>query len=241
MREPVDGAKPSLLVLWDIDHTLIKTGGVGRELFAAAFEAATGVRMRQMDAPAGRTEAVIFRETASQHGIDDAEKLFPTFTNALADEHERRIGDLRERGRILPGAKHALSVVAARPRIAQGVLTGNVRGAAVVKLRAFDLETLVDLDISAFAEDGEDRPSLIETARKRAARRYGTTFDGTATVLVGDTPNDVEGAHTSHAASIAVASGKFSAEQLRDAGAHTVVADLTDPTVLHLLLNEMLT
>lgn len=238
MREPADGAKPSLLVLWDIDHTLIKTGGVGRELFAAAFEKATGVPMRHMDAPAGRTEAVIFRETATQHGVNDPDKLFPLFAKALTDEHERRIDDLRQRGRALPGAEHALTVIASQPHIAQGVLTGNVHGAAVVKLRAFGLEPLVDLTISAFAEDGETRPELIKAARDRAAQRYGTTFDGVSTVLIGDTPNDVQGAHATHAASIAVASGKFTADQLRDAGASTVVADLTDPVALRFLLNE---
>src|SRR6266568_8696434 len=100
-----------LLVLWDIDHTLIKTGGLGRELFAHAFQRATRTAMQRMSAPAGRTEAAIFRETAARHGIDDT-LTYPAFAAALADAYRERVEDLRARGRVLPGAIEALTALA---------------------------------------------------------------------------------------------------------------------------------
>lgn len=230
--------QPSTLVLWDIDHTLIKTGGVGRELFAAAFEQATGIAMRQMKAPAGRTETVIFRETAADHGIEDPDAYLGAFAEALAHGHEQRLDDLRTRGRPLPGAGEALAALAARPEIVQGVLTGNLRKVALIKLCAFGLEEFLDPEVSAFAEDCEDRPGLVAVARRRAHHRYGRAFDGAATVLIGDTPNDVAAAHASGAAVTAVASGTFSQQQLRDAGADTVVANLTEPSLLTTLLDK---
>jgi phosphoglycolate phosphatase len=236
MRDTADHL-PSSLILWDIDHTLIKTGGVGRELFAAAFEQATGSAMRDMQAPAGRTETAIFRETATRHGIDDPDAYLPAFAHALALGHEQRLDDLRARGRALPGARDALAAVAARSEAAQGVLTGNLRQVALIKLRAFDLEEFLDTGVSAFAEDGETRPGLVAVARQRAHQRYGRAFDGRATTLIGDTPNDVEAARASDAAVIAVASGLFSAQQLRDAGARIVLADLTDASLPRILLN----
>jgi phosphoglycolate phosphatase-like HAD superfamily hydrolase len=229
--------QPSSLLLWDIDHTLIKTGGVGRELFAAAFERATGVAMREMKAPAGRTETVIFRETAAAHGIDEPDTHLPAFAEALALGHEQRLDDLRARGRVLPGARAALAAVAAQSEVAQGVLTGNLRQVALIKLRAFNLEQFLDPQVSAFAEDCEQRPGLVAVARARAHQRFGRAFDGPATMLVGDTPNDVAAARAGEAAVLAVASGEFSQQQLRDAGADNVVADLTEPLLLAILLN----
>lgn len=236
MHAHADGARPSLLVLWDIDHTLIKTGGVGRELSAIAFEAATGIPMRDMADPAGRTELTLFRETAAAHSIANPDERFPAFSKALAEAYEQHTDDLRERGRALPGAHKTLAGLAAEAHIAQGALSGNLRAVAEIKLKAFGLDTFIDLRISAFAEDSETRPGLVSVARNRAAQLHGNDFGGAATVLIGDTPNDVTAANTTDASVIAVASGRFTTEQLLAAGARNVVTDLTNPAVLATLL-----
>lgn len=231
------GAPPRILVLWDIDHTLIKTGGLGRELFAHAFHAATGTPMLHMAAPAGRTEAVTFRETAALHGLDGT-TAYPAFATALADAYRDHIQELRARGRMLPGAHESLTALAARPEVVQGVLTGNLKAVAEVKLAAFGLTAFIDASVGAFADDGNTRADLVHAARTRAHQAYGHHFPGTATILIGDTPNDVTAAKATGAIVIAVASGLYTTEQLAHAGAEMVVPDLTDPAVVHSVLQH---
>ncbi|MQY15150.1 hypothetical protein SRB5_53280 [Streptomyces sp. RB5] len=96
------------LVLWDIDHTLIASRGVGRALSAAAFEQVTGQPMRNQAKIDGITEAVIFRETAKLHGITTDRSDFERFARALTEQHVRRAAELREHGSALPGAATAL-------------------------------------------------------------------------------------------------------------------------------------
>src|SRR5262245_51956688 len=126
---PTDGAKVSapLLVLWDIDHTLIETRGVGFEIYAAAFEKVTGRPLAKMAELAGRTEPVIFRETLASCGVADSPDLFARFAAEQAQGYRDRIAELRERGRALPGAADALRALSGRPGVTQSVLTGNTR------------------------------------------------------------------------------------------------------------------
>jgi phosphoglycolate phosphatase-like HAD superfamily hydrolase len=99
------------------------------------------------------------------------------------------------RGRALPGAAAALAAVAALgPAVVQSVLTGNVPAMARAKLAAFGLGAHLDLDIGAYGDHHEVRAELVHLARGRARAAYGQDFGGQATVLVGDTPLDVEAA-----------------------------------------------
>ena len=221
---------PTRLVLWDVDHTLINTGGVGREAFSEAFHAATGLRLKEMADPSGLTEGDIFRKTAKAHGITDPEQLFPAFARQLAQAYEARVELLRTRGRALAGAHSALKAVAEWPGVIQGVLTGNLREVARLKLAAFGLDEYINWSLSAFAEDGSARTQLVDAARARAHRATGHPFLGNHTVLIGDTINDVETALRTGTSIIAVTTGRFTAAQLRSAGADTVLPSLEDPT-----------
>ncbi|HEY3732359.1 MAG TPA: haloacid dehalogenase-like hydrolase [Streptosporangiaceae bacterium] len=223
---------PTTLVLWDIDHTLIETGGVGSEVYAAAFHQVTGRPLEHMAELAGRTEPVIFRETLQQHHISDPDTIFNQFAAAQARGYTDRTEELRQRGRALPGAVEALQSLSADHGIVQSVLTGNTRESARIKLRAFGLDTHLDLDIGAYGTDNDERPSLVPIARHRATVVHHARFDGPATILIGDTPNDVTAALSSHARVIAVATGKDSTADLAAAGADTVFADLTDTAAL---------
>src|SRR5690349_13103766 len=101
------------LVLWDVDHTLIDTRGVGRKLSAAAFVQTTGQPMRRQARIDGITEPVIFRETAKLHGLATDRTDFERFARALTAAHLERAAELRERGHALPGAASVLDALAA--------------------------------------------------------------------------------------------------------------------------------
>ena len=131
---------------------------------------------------------------------------------------------------------------ATRPRrVYQSVLTGNVRPLAEVKLTAVGLRHPLDFCIGAYGDDHEVRAELVHLARRRAAGVYGESgqdFAGEATIVIGDTPLDIEAALAAGARAVGVATGPFSAEDLRAAGAHAVLADLTStPAVLAALLS----
>ena len=125
-------------------------------------------------------------------------------------------------------------------RIYQSVLTGNIRAVAETKLAALGLRDGLDLCIGAYGEDHEDRIELVHVARRRAAGVHGrsaTAFAGTATVVIGNTPLDVSVALSAAARAVGVATGSYTAADLRAAGAHAVLDDLTDTrAVLRALL-----
>jgi phosphoglycolate phosphatase len=226
-RSEID-QRPNRLVLWDVDHTLIETRGVGRGLFGAAFESVTGRPMTSMAAMAGRTEPMIVRETLELHGIEPTEELLASFYEALIEGYETNVAELRSRGRVLPGARDALVAVAARNDVVSSVLTGNLQRVAVTKLGAFDLDHLVDLDSGAYGSDDADRAALVHVAAKRASAKYGVDLAPESTTLIGDTPNDVAAGLRAGAHVLGVASGSDSIDDLTTAGAHEVVPDLTN-------------
>lgn len=215
------------LVLWDIDHTLIETRGVGGEIYAEAFRAVTGHPLDEMPALSGRTEPVIFREALKVHGIADGGDLYSRFADEQARGYAARADEMHRRGRALPGAADALHALADRPDVIQSILTGNTRPAAEIKLRTFGLDRFLDLDVGAYGTDDDDRANLVKIARQHAEAAHGVRFDAASTVLIGDTANDVAAARDGGARIIAVATGSESAEDLASAGADTVFEDLT--------------
>jgi phosphoglycolate phosphatase len=113
-------------------------------------------------------------------------------------------------------------------RPVQSLLTGNVRPMAEVKLAPLGLTEQLDLDVGAYGNEHEVRAELVHLARLRASLAYGRDFGGEATVIIGDTPHDVEAALVAGARAIAVATGFFPIDELAAAGAHTVLPDLSD-------------
>ena len=208
-----------LAVLWDIDHTLIETRGVGRELYQEAFEQVTGVSFQRSASVSGSTEFRIFSETLALHDLPATGELAPAYARALAALHIHRYAELQERGRALPGARDALVALDSRGYV-QTVVTGNLRAVAVTKLQAFGLADLLNLEVGAFAENGEDREDLVRVAMTRAAADRA--------VLIGDTPSDITAARANSVPVIGVANGRSGVEELRAAGADVTLADLTN-------------
>jgi phosphoglycolate phosphatase-like HAD superfamily hydrolase len=220
------------LVLWDIDLTLIQAGPIGRELYAAAFQQATGHPMRSRADMAGRLDPDIFRDTVEAHDLDPAAYPFPRFAGALAAAYSSRSEELREQGRVLPGAAAALAALAEVPGTVQTVLTGNVRAVALIKLAAFGLDRFVDVEIGAYGTDDHLRANLVAVAQQRAGAKHGVTFDAGSTVLVGDTLHDVAAGRRGGALVVAVATGRTTEAELLKAGAEVVLPDLTDTAAL---------
>ncbi len=227
------------LVLWDVDHTLMETGGVGLELFRAAFEQASGRQLVHAAAVTGRTEPAIFRETVELQSIPYSSALFDRYATLLADGYVAAADEMARRGRALPGAAEAIAALVRTGKVVQSVLTGNLRPVAETKLRTFGLDDGLDLDVGAYGTDDDVRAHLVPVARRRASERYQTDFPAHATVLIGDTPSDVQAALDSDAQIIAVASGKSTPDELRRAGARVVLPSLHNAqAVVRAVLNS---
>lgn len=223
----VDDVEP-LLVLWDIDQTLVEVGPATREAYAAAFSRLLGRPLEQPWQFNGRTELAAVAEVLRAHGVRPAPDLIDSFVALIVDELHARADQMRRDGRVLPGAEAALRACRAVAGVHQSVLTGNLHPLAVLKMSVFELAGHVDLRIGAFGGDAVDRTELPPHAWRRAQRRLGHAFTGANTVIVGDTLLDVATGRTAGARVIGVATGPASAAELRAAGADVVLTDLTD-------------
>ena len=224
----------SRLVLWDIDGTLVQAGEVGRDIFTEAFQAVIGRAPDQvatrMLAMAGRTDPEIALELLTAHEIAEGALHWPAFSEALVTALAAKAAVIRERGRALPGARATLDALGRADGVVQSLLTGNLQANALLKLASFDLDGCLDFEVGGFGSDHHHRPSLVEVARAKAERKYGTGFPGTATVLVGDTLLDVAAGRAGGARVVAVATGPFRADELRATEADAVLEDLRDLT-----------
>ena len=324
-----------VLVLWDIDGTLLNAGGVGRDLYSTVFVQLFGRSLSAYAPMAGRTDRAIILETLTLAGVDEPRRYVDPFIAGLSSQAIAMRTAVAAQGQALPGATEALAalasawsldpigfldparaaadgghagpgdagvpaipgtsgpggsgsrgprsarvalaerltpdmamattatmiakkmpdgIVAELPaeiagghppaglsrRVHQSVLTGNVRQLAEVKLDALGLREGLDLCIGAYGEDHEDRTQLVHVARRRAAGVHGRSddaFEGTATVVIGDTPLDISAALDAGARAVGVATGSFAAADLMAAGADAVLPDLTDT---HLVLQALL-
>ena len=223
-----DGQNAPVLVLWDIDHTLVAAGGVGRMVYARAVPDVTGFPLRELPAFSGRTELDIMQESLRCHGVEPTDEVLGRLSRAVIEGHEDMRAELADLGRVLPGAAATVAALAADDSLFQSLLTGNLREVARIKLEVYDLDGHLELAAGAYGDDHADRADLVCCAQVRAARHFGVSFDNAHTVLIGDTPNDVRAALEAGVHVIAVATGDSSAEQLHRAGARIVLAEL-DP------------
>jgi phosphoglycolate phosphatase len=217
-----------LLVLWDVDGTLVDTAGYGRHAFDDAFEELFG-RPPEGQVPfAGRTDHQIALSILERNGVEDASSHLPRMLEALAGTLVAKEERIRAEGRALPGAREALDALAARDDVVQSLLTGNIEANAVLKLAAFGLEGLLDFEVGGYGSDPHvDRSDLVAVARRRVAEKHGVEVKPDATVLIGDTPLDVQAAREAGVRSVAVATGPHHGpEDLAEADA--MLADLSD-------------
>ncbi|MGM1063083.1 HAD family hydrolase [Saccharothrix sp. Mg75] len=213
------------LVLWDIDRTLVDAGGLGVDWYRTALRAAAGLDMVREPDFAGRTERAITLELLALHELDATEELIARLHDELIDAARRQHALLTERGRALPGALEVVRALAGRDDVVQTLVTGNLVEVARFKLAPFGLDEHLDFDIGGYGTLSEHRPELVLEAVRLASAKHGREFRA---VVVGDTPHDVDAALRHGAVAVGVATGRSSAEELREAGAHVVLADLSD-------------
>jgi phosphoglycolate phosphatase len=230
-----------LLVLWDVDYTLLSAGGLGNRLYETVFKDLFGRDLTAIAPKAGRTDRAILLDTLALAGVAEPRAHVDDFLAALARQvaevdgtaapHIRALPGAAAHVRALPGAAAAIASLAGAG-LRQSVLTGNIRPLAALKLAAAGLGEHLDLDVGAYGDVHEVRAELVPVARRAARAAYGTDFGGRSTVLVGDTPLDVAAALATGARAVGVATGSFPAADLAAAGAHMVLPDLTDTALV---------
>jgi phosphoglycolate phosphatase len=222
-------------VLWDVDFTLIDASGAGRRLYQTALRDVYGLELpRTAQSFGGRTDSAIALEILALAGVPDPLGQLQRFQDYLSRLAADLWEDVRRNGRTLPGVPDILAALAMGTHgqpVIQSLLTGNLPELARVKLGALQLTEHLDLTIGAYGDISAVRADLVQVAQAKAAARHGGDFGGRYTVLVGDTPSDVEAALANDASVVAVASGSFSAAELEQAGAHVVLPDLANTPI----------
>lgn len=213
------------LVLFDIDGTLL-TGGPAKGAFRMALQEVYGTTgpIESWEF-SGKTDPQIARELLEAAGLKspEIEGGLDRLWEVYLAEMERRLPE--DPTRILPGVRTLLDALMEQEEVALGLVTGNVSGGARLKLDPVGLAGR--FPVGAFGSDHEIRNELPGIAMRRARERWGISFAPGATVIVGDTPRDVECGRHHGTRTLAVATGRFTAAELRRTGADAVVDDLS--------------
>ena len=213
-----------IAVLFDIDGTLIDTGGAGAASWRLAFDELYGIQAdigRFTDA--GMTDPDVGRLTFE--AVLDRKPERKEFARLL----ERRLHYLQQTVaespgyRILPGAERLLLRLIEDGHLL-GLVTGNLEAAAHIKLHRAHLNRF--FSFGGYGSDASDRGELTRIALRRAAFVFGEEVAAEHAIAVGDTPLDVAGAHAAGIACVGVGSHNYTADQLREAGADYAISSL---------------
>jgi phosphoglycolate phosphatase-like HAD superfamily hydrolase len=226
----------SALLLFDIDGTLLMSGGAGVRAMTRAFEIVFGVPNGFEGIPiAGYTDSFLVSRALEQAGVDDTLDAHQTFRTTYLDvlaEEIQKPG--RGEKRLMPGVSALLEQVAHRSNLYTALLTGNYEPAAHIKLAHFGVDGYFSW--GAFGEDSPDRRELARVALQRAEERAVPPAARENVVVIGDTPHDVACARAIGARVVAVATGGHSFEELEQCRADQVLHDLSDTDGLLRLL-----
>ena len=214
------------IILFDIDGTLVTTGGAGAVAWRRAFEELHGIPadigkytdagMTDPDVGAKTFEAVLHRKPTPDELAQLVQRRLEHLPEAIAESKGYRVlPGVPERLRQLSRAGHLL-----------GIITGNGDGAAHIKLFRGDLNRW--FSFGAYATAGVDRAGIVRQAAARGEAFLGADVPNAEIFVVGDTPLDIEAAHAAGCTAIGVATGKFDAAALREAGADHVLETLEE-------------
>jgi phosphoglycolate phosphatase len=217
------------LLLWDIDGTLIASGGAGMRALQAALNHVFKIdgSLDHIDF-AGRTDRWIMRQVFNKFGLPATEANFARYFDGYVAALPGELA--HPAARILPGVASLLTTLAARSDIVQGLLTGNMRRGAQTKLQYHGLWEY--FAFGAFADDAELRNDLGPHALRRATAHAGVEFPPMRVWIIGDTPHDIACGNVIGARTLAVATGGHSVEALRAHSPTALLADLSDPSVV---------
>ena len=223
--------------LWDIDGTLVSSGGAGRRAMQRAFEQVTWSREHCDFVFAGMTDRSIVRTGVQRAGLPDDEgaidRMLEVYLAILGESVPKEMGY-----RVLPGVPEALDATRRAEGIAVGLGTGNVRRGAQIKLDRVGL--YAGFAFGGFGCDHEDRAELLRVGAGRGAAALGAPLADCRVIVIGDTTRDVDAARRLGAECLAVGTGGATLADLRTAGATWAFADLTVPGALDVLLDRVL-
>lgn len=213
------------LVLFDIDGTLLDTRGAGKRAFVAALQRVFPFRDGLEDIRfAGATDLDLLEKLARRNRHELTPDNRDAFFAALPQELTRELE--AEPPHVYPGVRELLLALDALPDAVLGLVTGNIEACAWAKLAACGIDG--HFVLGAFGHEHANRRELARLARERA-ESHGPFSRCT---LIGDTPSDIDAAHYIGARAVAVATGVFSADSLRQAGADVVWNDLSDTSAV---------
>jgi phosphoglycolate phosphatase len=210
------------LLLFDVDNTLLWSGGAGSLAMGLAFHDLFGIDDGFKGVEfSGRTDRYILAEALRQHGIDSG---YAQNEAAFRQRYYAYLPQaLRERqGRLMPGFPMLLEELSHRPGVRLGLATGNFSQAARIKLAHFGIDRY--LSDGGFGEESEDRPAVV----RRALERLGDGLSPREVLVIGDTPHDVSSAKACGTVAVGVATGRDSVDELRHCGADLVFEDFSD-------------
>jgi phosphoglycolate phosphatase-like HAD superfamily hydrolase len=213
------------ICLFDIDGTLLSSGGAGKTAMEVALAAEFGVPPSSNDVPfAGRTDRVIARDLLRSHGLDDSSTNWQRFLTAYLRLLPGCLAN--STGRVLPGIAALLEALRSRDDVTLGLLTGNVRDGARLKLGHYGI-----FEYFAFGGFGDHHLSRDDVARDALAAAHGHVKGPVSAEriwVIGDTPFDIQCARSIGARAVAVATGLHSCEILAAVEPDLVLADFSD-------------
>ena len=214
------------LVLFDIDGTLLRSEGVGIGAMLRAFARIHGDRGFSFEGVeiAGALDGLLFQRVMAHHGLPADDAAHEHFQRVYREELSASF--VPSRVRQMPGAAELERRLSERG-VATGLLTGNYRETALIKVAVAGFDT-AHFPFGAFGADGPSRRHLTPVAMSRAAAHHGRAFEARHVTVIGDTPLDVDCAKAHGCRALAVGTGPYSVEVLRGAGADLAVADLSD-------------
>ena len=201
----------SIICLFDIDGTLLHTGGAGQSAMQIAFEKEFRCNPKEVSIPvAGRTDRAITKDFFDHFNIPWAEKVFREFLLLYLEELPEQLE--RKQGQVLPGVFELLEQLQEDPRCTLGLLTGNFEQAAETKLKYYELDRF--FQFGGFGDQHEHRNGVAQLAIQSAKKHVSREILPHNVWVLGDTPADVECARAIDANAIAVSTGYFTREQL---------------------------
>jgi phosphoglycolate phosphatase-like HAD superfamily hydrolase len=219
---------PPQAILFDIDGTLISTGGAGARSWRYAFDELYGIPADiGQFTDAGMTDPTVARLTfKAAVGHDPSPREVATVMAAYLDRLPYEV-EHSEKYRVLDGAEELLRRLGRDQGILLGITSGAVEAAAHIKLSRPGFNRY--FPFGGYGSDSADRIALTKRAMERGGELLGTPLDPAQVLVVGDTPKDLDAAHGAGAVAVGVATGHYSREQLKDAGADHVLDTLRDP------------
>jgi phosphoglycolate phosphatase-like HAD superfamily hydrolase len=218
------------LLLFDVDQTLISTGGAGIRALNRAFQKLYAVENAMEGIlPHGKTDPGIIREILHSHpvpSLKDGTDGFPTSMTAIVESYLEFLDneiDSTSSYKILPGIEGILNSLSSRSDIAIGLATGNVEAGARIKLERGNLNRY--FPFGGFGSDSENRTELVRCGAEKASAYMGCRPAPDDVFVIGDTPRDIVAGREAGFLTVGVATGKYSKEELKESGATVVISD----------------